>query len=377
MKDSLLEVIKNKIHPKLRLNAVCPYFTMFPLAFPYKVLRSAKASDAVYDPFCGRGTTNYAARLLGLVSFGVDSNPVAYAIAQAKLVQGNPEEISARCLSILDAQGPSEVPQSEFWKMAYHSDTLQQICSIRQYFLTKPRLDRIDIALRALLLGILHGPRKKEGSSYLSNQMPRTFSSKPNYSIHYWKQHSLRPIYRDVAELINQKACYTFNKETPKTVRGKIILGDSRSINGFTDKRFDWVVTSPPYFGMVTYEQDQWLRNWFLGGPEKVDYQTKNQISHGSETGFVRDLSKVWTNTATLCRPGAALIIRFGALPSQSEKPPTMLIKESLRWADCGWRIRTIRTAGRPAEGRRQANQFTDKRAHYIEEVDVYAVLKP
>ena len=37
------------------LNGVCPYFTMFPLAFPLKILKSrARESDLVLDPFCGR-----------------------------------------------------------------------------------------------------------------------------------------------------------------------------------------------------------------------------------------------------------------------------------------------------------------------------------
>ncbi|CAL1241131.1 DNA methyltransferase [Candidatus Methylocalor cossyra] len=49
---------------------------MFPLDFPLNILkRRAHAGDVVHDPFCGRGTTNYAARLLGLSSLGVDSSP--------------------------------------------------------------------------------------------------------------------------------------------------------------------------------------------------------------------------------------------------------------------------------------------------------------
>lgn len=70
---------------KGRLNAICPYFTMFPLEFPLGVLRDATPGQLVVDPFCGRGTTNYAARTLGLPSIGVDSSPVAVALSQAKL----------------------------------------------------------------------------------------------------------------------------------------------------------------------------------------------------------------------------------------------------------------------------------------------------
>jgi len=49
------------------LNAVCPYYTMYPLNFPLSVLkRHGRRSEWALDPFCGRGTTNFAARLLGM-----------------------------------------------------------------------------------------------------------------------------------------------------------------------------------------------------------------------------------------------------------------------------------------------------------------------
>lgn len=63
--------------PLLRLNGLCPYYTMFPLSFPFDALANSKAGEWVLDPFCGRGTTILAARLRGLPSVGVDSNPIA------------------------------------------------------------------------------------------------------------------------------------------------------------------------------------------------------------------------------------------------------------------------------------------------------------
>lgn len=375
MKKSDFKILENKIHPRVRLNSICPYFTMFPLIFPYKALSNAKSTDLVYDPFCGRGTTNYAARLLGISSYGVDSNPVAYAIAQAKFVNVKPEDIFSRCVDILKNSQVTIIPQSEFWELAYNHDTLMDLCILRDYLNNKSHLDKIDIALRAVTLGILHGPVMKTQPSYLSNQMPRTFATKPDYSVKYWNERSLKPRYVNLAELIKRKAKYIFNEELPKKVSGKIVLGDSRTINNVFEKKFDWVITSPPYYGMSTYEQDQWLRNWFLGGSEKVEYSTKSQLKHWSENAFTKDLAKVWSNAAKKSKPNAKLIIRFGALPSKSDKTPSELIKESLALADCGWKIRTIHTAGQPIDSKRQANQFKNTAAGYIEEIDVFAIL--
>ncbi len=45
--------------PILRLNTICPYYTMFPLSFPFRVLNGAQPSEWVLDPFCGSGTTSW------------------------------------------------------------------------------------------------------------------------------------------------------------------------------------------------------------------------------------------------------------------------------------------------------------------------------
>ncbi|HVX49350.1 MAG TPA: DNA methyltransferase [Chitinophagaceae bacterium] len=376
MKKEDLKILSNKTHPKIRLNSICPYFTMFPLQFPYNLLQKAKKTDVVYDPFCGRGTTNFAARLLGIDSYGVDSNPVAGAIAQSKLVNVKPAAIVNLCLDILLSTNPKNVPSGEFCEWAFDADTLNDICKIREYLNNKSSLTKTEIALRAIILGVLHGPIMKGDPSYLSNQMPRTFATKPEYSVNYWKKENLVPKYVGLVPLIKRRSEYIFNDQIPKNANGKIILADSRNVKHIIDKKFTWTITSPPYFGMSTYPQDQWLRNWFLGDSDKVNYSTKSQIKHYSENVFVSDLSEVWKNVAIKSTCNANLFIRFGALPSKSDKTPSYLIKESLKLADCGWKITTIKNAGQPTDSTRQANQFKNSTGKYVEEIDVYAVLK-
>src|SRR5687768_8325563 len=82
-----------------RLNTVCPYFTMFPLEFPLQFLGDAPSGKWVLDPFCGRGTTLFAARALGLNAVGIDANPVAAAIAAAKVARVNATSVEALAVS--------------------------------------------------------------------------------------------------------------------------------------------------------------------------------------------------------------------------------------------------------------------------------------
>jgi hypothetical protein len=370
---------KNKTETRIRLNSICPYFTMFPLDFPYNALSNAKSNEVVFDPFCGRGTTNFASRLRGLRNYGIDSNPVAQAIAESKLVSVSPASVLKLAESILSAsQLPNDVPNSQFWRLAYHEQTLIEILTLRKYFQEKKKFSKTDIALRAIILGILHGPTMKTQPSYLSNQMPRTFATKPDYSVKYWTNRKLNPQYVNTLELIKRRAQYIYNKDLPKPVEGKIILGDSRQQTiEQIDEKISWIVTSPPYFGMSTYEQDQWLRNWFLGGPDLVKYGTEGQIKHSSLNAFVSDLSTVWKNISDSCNEGAKMIIRFGALPSIAHVSPSEILKDSLKRADVGWTVSTIRKIVDPSEAKRQANQFKNSPGKYVEEIDLYASLKP
>lgn len=371
-----LKILPNTSHPALRLNAICPYFTMFPLKFPFNVLKNAADTDIILDPFCGRGTSNYAARLRGISSYGIDSNKVAAAIASAKFFKVSPDSIVEKAKQILNETNEYEIPEGEFWELAFSKATLNEISKFRSYFKSK-KLSKEEKVLRAIILGILHGPVMKTMKSYLSNQMPRTFSTKPDYSVKYWQTIKLKPKYISTLRLIRKKANYYFNEYLPKSVEGKIVIADSRKLNFQNfDRTFNWVITSPPYYGMHTYEQDQWLRNWFLGGPSYVDYSSENQVKHSSEEIFIKDLSDVWANVSEACETEAKLIIRFGALPSKLERLPEDLLKESIRLSNVGWEIVTLKKAGKPEVQRRQSEQFKNKPGLYIEEFDLYAILR-
>jgi hypothetical protein len=354
---------------------VCPYFTMFPLPFPYRRLRKEPRGLRVLDPFCGRGTTNFAARLLGLESVGLDSNPVAAAVAQSKLVKVSADEVYQACQIALAEANAGTPHRGDFWSLCYDHKTLREICAVRNHFLAKRSLTEAQVALRAILLGILHGPVRKGAPTYLSNQMPRTYSTKPGSAIAFWRKHNMRPVYVAVLDALKRRAEYLL-KEVPLRANGHVRLADSRERESYENLgTFDLVVTSPPYLGMRTYWPDQWLRNWFLGGPALVEYARADQITTQDQEKFTSDLAAVWKQSAKVCRSGAKLVVRFGALPSYGADPST-LIKESLQQADCGWVVQTITDAGAAPDGKRQADQFGAGQTDSIAEIDVHCRLE-
>jgi hypothetical protein len=358
----------------LALNALCPYFTMFPLSFPLSVLAPrARSDDEVLDPFCGRGTTNHAARLLGLGTVGVDASPVAAAITASKLVAVEPAAVVSEARHILESEPPAAVPEGEFWRAAFHRDVLADLCRLRAA-LVRDCSTPARVALRGLLLGALHGPQQRTLPSYFSNQCPRTYAPKPAYAVRFWRTHRLRPQRVDVLDIVKRRAerYFTHRLRAP----GQARLADSRSPAALQPrtpkKRFRWIITSPPYYGMRTYVADQWLRFWFLGGPDTVDYRHGEQLVHNSPEVFTEDLRAVWKNAASVSEENARLVIRFGGIADRAADPLD-IVKDSLR--DSGWRIQTLRPAGTANAGKRQADTFLRRSSKPRTEYDLWARL--
>lgn len=354
------------------LNGICPYFTMFPLDFPLNILKlRAQEGDFVLDPFCGRGTTNFAARLCGLQSLGVDSSPVAAAITASKLATATVDGILAEARRILVERDARNIPAGEFWQWAFHPAVLDALCRFREAFLDDCSTDA-RIALRGIILGALHGPKQKTFSSYFSNQCPRTYAPKPAYATRFWQGRGLVPEPVDVLAVIARRAKRYYGRSSDIT--GAVRLADSRRIEALQpdtpEARFDWVITSPPYYGMRTYIPDQWLRNWFVGGPDAVDYTNHAQVVHSSPEDFAADLHQVWRNAENVCAEDAKMVIRFGGI-SDRRADPLDLIRRSLD--DSSWHITMISKAGSAMEGKRQADAFLRKKSKPMTEYDVWA----
>ena len=140
-------------------------------------------------------------------TYGVDASPVAVAIAQAKFASEGVNAVLDLAGEILSTVTPAEVPSGEFWERAFHESTLEQVCALREGLRGRRISSKVAI-LRALCLGCLHGPTNKDPNqlSYFSNQMPRTFASKPDSAVRFWKRNRQRAPKVDVLRVIRRKA---------------------------------------------------------------------------------------------------------------------------------------------------------------------------
>jgi hypothetical protein len=304
------------------LHALCPYFAMFPETFVREQLEQyTKAGDLVLDPFSGRGTTVLESLLRGRQAIAVDINPVAYCVSAAKAnpprlhtVRNELRRLEAACKaaskSDLEEQRQALPP---FFRRAFHADTLREILFLRNELDWRERA--VHRFLAALALGSLHG-EMDTSSSYFSNQMPRTISTKPDYSLRYWRNKGLWPKRRRVFEMLLERAELRLSVGTPAHA-GVVHLGDARMcdvLHASSEGKVRLVVTSPPYLDTTRYEEDQWLRLWFLGGTPYPSYgRVSKDDRHASKARYWQFLREAWRGIQTLMASGAILVCRIGA----------------------------------------------------------------
>lgn len=304
-----------------RLHSLCPYFAMFPEGFVESCVREfTHVDDYVFDPFSGRGTTVLQSLLMGRRGIGMDVNPVAYCVSGAKAEVPALEDVLREIDSLQSRYLNCEVHQlaeerrglPPFFGRAFHHTTLEQLLFLRSSL--NWRRNQVQRFVAAIILGILHGEMDRS-IRYLSNQMPRTISPKPSYSLRYWRQRNLWPKKKDVFERLRSETGFRLSGEVP-SMRGVVRLGNARKAGqslGQLAGMISCVITSPPYFDVTDCAEDQWLRLWFLGNDPKPTYGSISPDDrYESKERYWQFLTEVWAGIGDLLRPGSIVVCRLG-----------------------------------------------------------------
>lgn len=302
---------------------------MYPETFVRKHLPQSGNGSIIFDPFAGRGTSVFEALLNGHPAAGTDVNPVAVCISNAKANAPSPASVTRRIKDLKRrySKEPCEDQfPSEFFEWCYHPTTFHQLTYLRRTL--SWRSDLRDTFIAALMLGILHGESHKS-ANYLSNRMPRTISTKPRYSVRWWRARNLRPPLRDCFDVLERSARYRFCSELPEK-KGRVALQDARKawtcfpeLSG----RVTHVITSPPYLNVTDFVEDQWLRLWFLGGPPQPK-SSNGDDRHHSRKRYWRFLAECWAGIESLLAEEATIVVRIGGKNLADEQ-----LSENLRYS--------------------------------------------
>ena len=302
-----------------RFHSICPYFAMFPETFAEQWIKKlTKPEETVLDPFSGRGTTALTALLCGRNAISSDVNDVAVCLTKAKTTPPSLIRLMARISELKSEFKPRKWKYTadgadEFSQHAYAQPTLAQLLYLRETLNWKK--SRVDNMISALVLGSLHG--EAQSTRYLSNQMPRTISTKPRYSIKFWKDRNLVAPERDAFKIVGEMA--KFRYVSPLPVGNSIVLHtDMRNLPRVIDTTItdpiQCAVTSPPYLDVTSFEEDQWLRLWFLGG---LSFPKKGAMSrddrHSTTDNYWAFIGDMWRSLGVVMGSRSHVVVRIGS----------------------------------------------------------------
>ena len=354
-----------------RFHSICPYFAMFPETFVEKHLAASPHDGVVFDPYSGRGTTVFQALLQGRAAAGCDLNPVAVCISGAKADPPAYSEVRTRLAELRRGLGEPEDQGwhghlDRFFTLCFHRETLLQVRNLRCVLDWRHRKD--DRFIAALCLGALHGESHKS-PNYFSNRMPRTISTKPDYSVRWWGRCGSAPPRRDVFEILERMLEYRFRTRPPKGSAPVVQADARRAADEFPALagRVTDVITSPPYLDTTNYREDQWLRLWFLGGQPLVP-RGRGDDRHYSKDKYWAFLRASMKGLAPLLAQRARMVIRIGGRRLPKSELRDGLLRSLTN--GLGRDVRLIDDGVTTEVGKTQANVFRGAKASRLEEHD-------
>ncbi|MBI3269813.1 MAG: hypothetical protein HYZ53_12380 [Planctomycetes bacterium] len=123
--------------------------------------------------------------------------------------------------------------------------------------------------------------------------------------------------------LLRRRAAFRYVSEPPKS-ECLVLHRDMRELpwlRAELPKPIRCVVTSPPYFDVTNFEEDQWLRLWFLGGPPAP---TRGRLSRDDRHGLLKKycgfLTDMWRALGGVVATRGHVVIRIGSTRLSPEK---------------------------------------------------------
>lgn len=272
------------------------------------ISRLTVPGDIVFDPFMGRGTTLVEAALLGRVPCGCDVNPLSLALVKPRLSPPPVSEVEERIAQI-DLSGDAECPDELL--VFYNPETLRQICCLRKYFMDREaagRLDSVDEWIRMVAVNRLTG----HSSGFFS-----VYTLPPNQAVSVESQRKInkkrrqKPPEREIAAIILKKTrtlLKDFSLPEKSLPEARLITGCSSHVPEIEDETISLVVTSPPFLDVVNYEQDNWLRCWFIGvNPADIKITMDRNIDD-----WKTSMTRVFTELKRVLKKGGFIAFEVG-----------------------------------------------------------------
>jgi hypothetical protein len=290
--------------------------------------RLTQPGDVVYDPFMGRGTTLLEAGLKGRIPFGCDINPLSQHMVLPRLFPPQQVEVENR-LKQINLDQAEKTPEDLL--VFYHPETLREICSLRDYLLSREssgEMDHIDRWIRLVAINRLTG----HSPGFFS-----VYSMPPNQAVSIKSQKRINerrsqiPPLRDVAGIILKKSKALLKGLTDlESQTLQSVFSDSKLLNKPADQTpeiasntVSLVVTSPPFLDVVDYATDNWLRCWFVG----LDAKTIKITMAKKVEAWEEVMTQVFLELFRVLKPGGHVAFEVGEVRKGAIKLEESVLK--------------------------------------------------
>lgn len=284
----------------------------------------SKPGDLVLDPFAGSGTTLVEAQRLGRPSVGIELNPIAVLAMKAKTLS-KPASVIGSCivalkqaaagqlgrqLSTLHARIEPLFPASvqlNKWYVRSVSEDLGRLWSFIQSIEGQSRV-LADVAFSALLLTVCRETR--HWGYVCDNVMPQDEHGGDVLTEFCRVLDRLDRAYRD------RDAEIAARGTSGQPIQSATVIGGdaATALATYPKASVDFVLTSPPYFGVCDYIKAQRLSmEWFDVSIEELRLQEIGARSkrHRAEasTQYIEGLRAVFFGTRRCMRRGAYMVV--------------------------------------------------------------------
>ncbi|MCX6200038.1 MAG: DNA methyltransferase [Bacteroidetes bacterium] len=270
-------------------------------------------NEIVYDPFNGRGTTVIEAALLGRNVIANDVNPLSLILTRPRITIPSLKEIEKRLEEIeLETVGNNANNDLDL-SMFFHSRTLAEIISLKNYLnekAEKGKEDNTDRWIRMVATNRLTGH---------SNGFFSVYTLPPNQAVSAERQKKIniqrnqKPEYRDIKKLILKKSKVLLNEvsnvRSKKTV-AQFLNTDASKTSSIKNNSVSLTVTSPPFLDVVQYADDNWLRCWF-NGIDMNDVSKKITMSKTLEDWSTK-MQSVFNELYRITKPNGIVAFEVG-----------------------------------------------------------------
>ncbi len=277
--------------------------------------RLTEPSDAVYDPFMGRGTTPIQAALMDRHAFGNDANPMSVMMTRPRLNTPELRDVEFRLGEVPWDVSELTLDDKRFG-VFFHPATLRQIVALRSWLSEREEagtFDAVDDWIRLVAMSRLTGHSPGFFSVYT---LPPNQAASIESQSRINERRGQTPPGRDVKALILRKSRSLLRHGRLHSPMIDLNCGDAKNTPHIPTDSVDLVVTSPPFLDVVNYQSDNHVRAWFSG----IDIDAQPIATPSSTEDWQRFTGDVLLELCRVVKPGGVICYEVGEVRNATIK---------------------------------------------------------